>query len=130
MLQRQLTAFVVDDEDVIASTIQLILSSRGFYARSFVDPLAALKAASESSSPDLLLTDVMMPGLNGIELAKLVKTRCPNCKILLFSGQSATVDLLDAAGEQGHYFEILAKPVHPQNLLARIEELFEASAAA
>jgi hypothetical protein len=44
----------------------------------------------------------------------------PSCKILLFSGQAATADLLDRARVQGHEFEILAKPVHPQDLLARL----------
>jgi hypothetical protein len=44
----------------------------------------------------------------------------PKCKILLFSGQAATADLLDRARSQGHEFEILAKPVHPQDLLARL----------
>lgn len=131
MLQRQLTAFVVDDEDIIASTLRLILSHQGFYARSFIDPEEALNAAASGSvSPDLLLSDVMMPRLNGIDLAIEIKQRCPNCRVLLFSGQSATVDLLEAAGEQGHSFEILTKPVHPQALLAKIEELFDPSAAA
>ena len=60
-------AFVVDDEDVIASTLELILLSEGFEARSFVDPHDAL-VASQTSTPDLLLTDVLMPGINGIEL--------------------------------------------------------------
>jgi CheY-like chemotaxis protein len=130
MLHKLLTAFVVDDEDIIASTRRLILSNQGFYARSFIDPLEALKAAAQSVSPDLLLTDVMMPGINGIELAKQVKARCPKCKILLFSGQSETVDLLEDAGAQGDYFEILSKPVHPRDLLAKIEKLFESSSAA
>src|ERR1700742_2302991 len=128
MLQRQLTAFVVDDEDIIASTLQLILSNQGFYARSFVDPEHALSAVADSAAPDLLLTDVMMPGINGIDLAVQVKQFCPSCKILLFSGQSATLNLLDAAREKGHDFEILAKPVHPRDLLTKIEELFEPSA--
>ena len=44
----------------------------------------------------------------------------PGCKILLFSGQAATADLLESARAQGHEFEILAKPVHPQDLLAKL----------
>jgi hypothetical protein len=44
----------------------------------------------------------------------------PSCKILLFSGQAATADLLEKARMEGHEFEILAKPVHPTDLLAKL----------
>jgi DNA-binding response OmpR family regulator len=56
----RLIAFVVDDGNVIASTLELILIKQGFDARSFVDPVDALRAA-QSTSPDLLLTDVVIP---------------------------------------------------------------------
>lgn len=115
-------AFVVDDEDVIASTLELILLSRGFAVRSFVDPTDAAEAA-RSVKPDFLLTDVMMPRLNGIELALKVKEINPHCCVLLFSGQAGTSDLLAKASEQGHCFDILAKPVHPLDLLSKIAEL-------
>jgi DNA-binding NtrC family response regulator len=115
--------FVVDDESIIASTFELILISSGFDARSFVDPLEALQAA-ESASPDLLLTDVVMPNLTGIQLAIKVQDLRPSCKVLLSSGQTVTAELLDAARLQGHHFEILAKPVHPVDLLEKITETF------
>jgi DNA-binding response OmpR family regulator len=115
-------AFVVDDEDVIASTLELILLSRGFAVRSFVDPTDAAEAA-RTVKPDFLLTDVMMPKLNGIELAIKVKEINPHCCVLLFSGQASTSDLLARAIEQGHSFDILAKPVHPLELLGKIAEL-------
>ena len=115
-------AFVVDDEDVIASTLELILLSRGFAVRSFVDPTDAVEAAL-TVKPDFLLTDVMMPNLNGIELALKLREVNPDCCVLLFSGQAATSDLLAKAGEQGHRFDILAKPVHPLDLLSKISEL-------
>ena len=115
-------AFVVDDEDVIASTLELILLSRGFAVRSFVDPTDAAEAAL-TEKPDFLLTDVMMPNLNGIELALKVREVNPDCCVLLFSGQASTSDLLTRASEQGHRFDILAKPVHPLDLLSKISEL-------
>jgi DNA-binding NtrC family response regulator len=121
-------AFIVDDEDIIASTLELILLSEGFEARSFVDPLDALQAA-QTTTPDLLLTDVLMPGMNGIELATQITQRCPDCRILLFSGQDATKDLHDDAKMQGRDFALLAKPVHPSELLQTIRGLFEAHAA-
>jgi CheY-like chemotaxis protein len=117
-----LLIFVVDDENLIASTLALILTGGGFYARSFLDPLDALRAA-ECTAPDLLLSDVVMPNMNGIELAVEMRQLCPNCRILLSSGQVATGELLAAASLQGHHFEILAKPVHPNTILQRIREL-------
>jgi DNA-binding NtrC family response regulator len=118
---KQLRVFVVDDEFVIASTLGLILRHKGFDAISFHAPLDALEAA-RSKIPDLLISDVVMPRLSGIELAIRVQEQCPDCKVLLFSGQAATAGMLEAARANGHNFEILSKPVHPTDLLRRIAE--------
>jgi DNA-binding NtrC family response regulator len=120
---RRRIAFVVDDEDIIASTLELILISQGFDARSFVDPVDALRAA-QSVSPVLLVTDVVMPKMNGIELANEIRQQYPDCRVLLSSGHGSTSELLLAANVQGHPFEILAKPVHPELLLEKIKLLF------
>ena len=74
----------------------------------------------------MLLTDVVMPKMTGIELAIQIKQFCPDCKVLLSSGQIVTNELLLAARSAGHHFEILAKPVHPEELLETIEKLFDA----
>jgi DNA-binding NtrC family response regulator len=118
---KKLRVFVVDDEFIIASTLGLILRSKGFDAISFNGPLDALEAA-RTLAPDLLLSDVVMPGFSGIELAIRLQALCPNCKVLLFSGQAATAGLLEAARSRGHNFEILSKPVHPTDLLKKIAE--------
>jgi CheY-like chemotaxis protein len=114
--------FVVDDEPLIASTLTTILNVLGFSATGFESAEAAIQAA-ESQCPDLLIADVIMPGMNGIDLAIRFKSHYPDCKTLLFSGQLVTTDLLGAAKSEGHKFPILAKPVHPTELLAAIEEL-------
>lgn len=122
---RQLRVFVVDDEDVIASSVAMILRLHGgFHATSFTDPLKALEAM-RAEAPDLLVTDVLMPRMSGIELAIQLRQVCPDCKILLFSGQAATADLLEAARSKGYSFELLLKPVHPADLLASIRSLTE-----
>jgi DNA-binding response OmpR family regulator len=111
--------FVVDDERTIASTLATILRMQGFDARFWVNPAEALSAAIVEP-PDLLISDVMMPGMTGVELAIRLKKASPNCKILLFSGQAATADLLDKARTEGHDFTLLQKPIHPGDLLAHI----------
>jgi DNA-binding NtrC family response regulator len=114
--------YVVDDEPVISTTLAAILNFSGFQATSFTSAEEALKAA-ESEGPSLVISDVVMPGMDGVSLAIQLKSICPNCKVLLFSGQAATNDLLDSASMQGHKFDLLAKPIHPQELLAAIRKL-------
>jgi DNA-binding NtrC family response regulator len=120
---------VVDDEQVIASTVAMILRHSGFTAEFFTNPDQALKSA-RIDAPDLLISDVIMPEMTGIELAISVKEICPQCKVLLFSGQAATADLLQTARRSGHEFEILHKPVHPTDLLAAVKALNAAQRAA
>jgi CheY-like chemotaxis protein len=114
--------YVVDDEWLIASTLAAILNSSGFSAVAFTNPLEALKAA-ESQTPALLISDVMMPEMTGIELAVRLTSMHSKCKVLLFSGQAATVNLLESARQEGHDFVLLQKPVHPKDLLAALRKL-------
>ena len=110
---------VVDDERVIADTLAMILIQSGFQARAIYSGEGAVETAV-SFVPDMLISDVIMADLNGIDAAIRIKELLPKIKILLFSGQAATADLLDTARKQGYEFEILAKPVHPQDLLNKL----------
>jgi len=111
--------YVVDDEHVIATTLAIILTQNGFDALAFGSAKEAM-AAAEALPPDLLLTDVVMPDMNGIELAIQFRQKFPECKVLLFSGQAATNNLLEEAKSAGYDLELLSKPVHPQDLLAKL----------
>ena len=117
--KRDFLIYVVDDEKIIATTVAAILRQSGLQALAFTDPREALTSA-HSNPPDLLLTDVVMPELSGIDLALQLREISPNSKILLFSGQAATSDMLEVARQQGHEFKILSKPIHPADLLAAI----------
>ena len=123
-------ALVVDDERVIADTLSVILTHNGFQTMTAYDGAGALKLA-EVTRPDLLLSDVMMgPGIDGTELAIEIVRRYPECKVLLFSGHSATRELLEKANDAGYNFTLLTKPLHPADLLARLEQTFLAEMAA
>ncbi len=111
---------VVDDERVIADTLAMILNQSGFDARAVYSGEKAVEMAS-TFTPDMLITDVIMTDLNGIDAAIMIRSILPKIKILLFSGQAATADLLEKARANGYEFEILAKPVHPQDLLSRLQ---------
>jgi CheY-like chemotaxis protein len=110
---------VVDDERVIADTLAMILNQNGFQTRAVYSGENALEMAA-TFEPDMLIADVIMADLNGIDAAIQIRALLPRIKILLFSGQAATADLLEKARAQGYEFEILAKPVHPQDLLTRL----------
>ena len=110
---------VVDDERIIADTLSLIFSRSGFTVLTAYDARSALELAS-SIRPDLLISDITMaPEMTGVDLALELVKAAPDCKILLFSGQAGTMDLLSNARAAGHSFTLLAKPVHPTALLAR-----------
>ena len=110
---------VADDEQVIANTLAIILNQAGFEARAVYSGENALETI-DAFQPNMLISDVIMTGMTGIEAAIQIREKLPACKILLFSGQAATADLLEKARSQGHEFEILAKPVHPTDLLAKL----------
>jgi DNA-binding NtrC family response regulator len=113
--------FVGDEEHVIVSTLAAAVNMNGFSARSFIGPPEAL-AAARADIPDLLISDVAMPALSGIELAIRMKPQHPECKISLFSGQTHTADLLEGARHRGHHFRLRVKPVFPDELLSEINK--------
>lgn len=117
---------VVDDEPVITDTLSMILQQNGYDCMKAYDGESALEMALKTP-PNLLLTEVVLPGMNGIQLTITVRARIPKCKTLLLSGQAGTLQLLHDASVQGHDFEILTKPIHPSDLLKHIEYLLTES---
>jgi DNA-binding response OmpR family regulator len=111
---------VVDDERVIADSLALILKLQGYTTASAYTGEQAVEVA-QAKPPDILITDVIMPGMNGFDLALLMLKLYPGCKVLLFSGQAATAKLLELAESEGHSFEVLAKPVDPREIIARVQ---------
>ena len=116
--------FVVDDESVICWTLELIIKSMGFTTYSFIDPREALHAAF-TDCPDLLISDITMPHMSGIELAIQMQMNDPRCKVLLVSGLATVQDLLLSARESGYEFPILKKPIHPEALIAAVRGYLE-----
>jgi DNA-binding NtrC family response regulator len=113
---------IVEDEKVVADTLGQILSGTGYEIRvvySAEDALALLA----TWRPEVAILDVMLPKMNGIELALVLKEHLPSCHTLLFSGQPSVEALMEKAKNEGHHFEILAKPVHPTVMLDAISTL-------
>jgi DNA-binding NtrC family response regulator len=118
--------YVVDDRAVIAETLATILNQAGFRAMAFDDPTIALSAAS-IKHPDALISDVIMLRMTGIDLAIRVRNAHPQCRVVLYSGQIHTANLLEHAKNEGHEFEVLAKPVQPDQILERLRDLADAN---
>lgn len=107
---------VVDDEHNIADTLAMVFKIKGHESLATYSAEAAVELI-EQFEPDIVLSDVVMGRMTGVDLAIYLSKARPDCKVVLFSGQAATADLLAEAGRKGHKFHLLAKPIHPEKLL-------------
>ena len=112
---------VVDDEPLIADTIVQILNRNGFIAQAAYGGREAIDAA-RLTNPELILSDVLMPHIDGVETAITIQKFLPATRIVLFSGQAATVEILARARTRGYQFELLAKPLHPTELIKHLRQ--------
>ncbi len=110
---------IADDERVIADTLAAILNQGGFEARAVYSCVKALEVAP-AFKPDLLISDVIMSEMNGIDAAVRIKAILPEIRVFLLSGQTATAELLERQNAAGYGFEVLTKPLHPRDLIARL----------
>ena len=110
---------VVDDECIIADTLALIFRAKGYESAPAYDGESALNLAI-SFLPDIVLTDVMMPGMDGVTLGIRIRQSYPDCRVILSSGQVGAKNLLREAEAQGYSFELLEKPFHPDEILRRV----------
>jgi CheY-like chemotaxis protein len=107
---------VVEDEAVVLHTLQLILKQHGYEVRGARDGAEAVSAAP-AFSPNILLCDINLPDIDGIQVSLAIKNLLPNCRVVLLSGEISSTELLDEAERQGYRFEVVAKPTEPQELL-------------
>lgn len=96
----RIRVLVVDDQRLIADSLSEILEISGFEAKAAYDARQALEVM-EQFHPQWVISDVVMPHVNGVELAIAVRTLYPMAKILLFSGQAGISEILQDAEEEG-----------------------------
>jgi DNA-binding NtrC family response regulator len=111
---------VVDDEPSVADSMAAILRLTGYAVVTAYSGESALELAI-AMRPALLISDVAMPEMNGVELAIAVLANLPDCNVLLFSGHATHNDLASAR-EAGYDFTLLEKPLHPKEMLRQISE--------
>ena len=112
---------VVDDEPSIMRTVCMILEAYGFDTQGASSGDEAITQAA-NSCPDLLLSDVMMPGKNGFETALEIKKLCPECRLLFFTGYASQIASLTVTlTSNGYRFDLLSKPMLPKELLDSVK---------
>src|SRR5579883_2221531 len=100
----------------------LTLSTRGYETNVAYSAEQAIEILAQWE-PHLAIIDVMLPRMNGIDLAIALKANYPFCRSVLFSGQPATSEIVEQASKKGHLFDVLAKPVEPGFLLEAVARL-------
>ncbi len=111
---------VVDDEPLIADTLAEILSNNGYRAAVAYSSADAMERARRHR-PDVVITDFLMPDVDGIDLALAIREFMPACRVLVFSGHITSSELIFRMRRRGCNFEILSKPIPPAELLERLE---------
>jgi CheY-like chemotaxis protein len=106
---------VVDDEHIIADTRAAILTGWGYAVLTAYDAESAMELA-RVVPPELLISDVILTRMNGVELAIAIREMVPDCKVILFSGLADGHEFVARAHRAGHEFTLLSKPVHPAQL--------------
>ena len=112
---------VVDDEKLLAWTMAKVLSKAGYDVVTFNNPCLVLEEF-RSRQVDLVISDVVMPEMSGIDLAIQLEQYQPGNKIMLLSGQANTLQLMAKATAKGFDFEVFAKPIAPDDLLRLVRE--------
>jgi PAS domain S-box-containing protein len=123
------TILLVEDEPQLLELTRMVLTSRGYSVVEAISPDEAERLADQyGARVQLLLTDVIMPGISGRELAKRLLTRHPTIRVLYMSGYTYNVIAQGGTLERGVAF--LQKPFTPSALIEKVREVLDASVPA
>ncbi|KAA6463027.1 response regulator [Acidobacteria bacterium AB60] len=114
--QINVRVLVVDDDMRVADSIVQILSTSGYDAVGAYSAEVAMKMA-EKLQPQVVISDVVMGPVSGIELAIHMREHHPECRVLLISGHTAPTGHLPGSGAQGSKLQFMSKPVDPARIL-------------
>ena len=110
---------VIDDEAIVGKRLKQVFTKVGFAVETFTDPAAAIEAM-ENSPVDIVVTDLKMDAMDGIEVLKRAKAINPDCRVIIITGY-ASVETAELAQENG-VFSFLAKPFRLDELKQLIAE--------
>src|SRR5579859_7408842 len=108
------SVMIVDDDADVLATLASILKVAGHDVVQAGNGIEALNLLDRGDTLDLLLTDVIMPGLNGFNLARMARSRRPDLRVLYLTGWFQTAETMLDQGEK--YGKLLTKPILPEDL--------------
>lgn len=106
---------IVDDERAIADTLALILEQAGYQTSAAYSGESAIVVAN-TVTPSLIISDIQMPGIDGIASSLKIRKMLPNCRVVLFTGCPEA----HAERAKKHGFNLLSKPLSPEVLLKHV----------
>lgn len=115
---------VLDDDAAVRHTWTIIFRQQGYEVAAVERGQDAIDSA-RNRAPDLLLADIRLPDMTGIEVARQVHQQAPDCHILLISGDGDSNEALEEARAMGTSFEVLPKPIAPPELIRRVSDLLK-----
>ena len=115
---------LAEDDDSLRRFLAKALERAGFEVRACADGDEAVEALDDGVY-DLLLTDIVMPGMDGIEVARLAAIRAPAMRIIFITGFAAVALAAGDRAPQGA--KVLAKPVHLREIVSEVERMMAAA---
>lgn len=115
---RKTKVLVIDDDRMVADTLAEILRLHGFSPVALYSGEEAITFV-ERFQPDIVLSDIRMHQVDGIETARVIRELHPECRIILFTASSVNPKTKQAIERSG--FEFLQRPLHPQHVLSALD---------
>ena len=116
---RKTRVLVIDDDHMVADTLAEILRLHGFSPVALYSGEEAIEFV-ERFQPDIVLSDIRMHGVDGIEAAKTIRQRHPECRVILFTASTVSSKTKQAIERSG--FELLRRPLHPHSVLSALNQ--------
>ncbi|MEL6185999.1 MAG: ATP-binding protein, partial [Myxococcota bacterium] len=113
---------LVDDDPTLRTVLERALQRAGYLVKTASDGLEALNLIEDET--DILVTDLIMPRMGGLELARRVRRAFPRVRVLLLSGHPEVTDRLEAGGA-----EWVSKPLDARTIVARIQDTLDRRAS-
>lgn len=120
------TVFFVDDDTFLLDMYSLKFTKSGYTVKVSTSPDDALKKIREGFAPDIMLLDVVMPGMDGVELLSTIRKEklIPNTVIIMLTNQSSTQDI-ERAKQYGIDGYITKASTIPSEVLAHVDEIYK-----
>ncbi len=119
-IRSSIKILIIDDDEDISNLFSQFLKKEGFKVKSFIDPFKALEEIEQKpKSYSLIITDIRMPGMSGIELVRRICSLNQNIKVIIMSAFELDGNDLTKVG----YEKFIGKPVHMRSLVEAIDEI-------